>query len=335
MTVQSPSAPVSVVVPTFNHARFVTEAVESVLRQTRPPAEVLVVDDGSTDDTADRLARFGSRIRYLRQANAGVSAARNHGVREATKEYVAFLDSDDVWHPEKLERQMAILERAPNVGLVGTGTFDWPAAAFQVVDGSSELRRVTWEDLVVRNQLTTSSVVVRTDVLRRAGPFDTAIQGPEDRDVWLRVAALAPVANLPAALVGYRAVAGSVSRHAIRCQAGMLRILAKVDAAGGWHGRRWLRRKAYSYAYHSCSYIHGAAGNYRTAVGNVVRSFLWYPLPYPKGLTEVPLERPRRLAVHLLRLARLKAPDVPPEESFPVDCPNALGAAPALLPAGV
>lgn len=332
------SLSVSVVIPTFNHARFVAEAVESVLRQTRPPAEILVVDDGSTDDTAARLAPYEGRIRYLRQPNSGVSAARNQGVRAAAGTFVAFLDSDDVWHPEKLERQMAVLERSPHLGLIGTGTFDWPAERFPAAGRSPELQPVTWEDLVVQNRLTTSSVAVRADLLRRAGPFDPGIQGPEDRDAWLRVVALAPGANLPLPLVGYRAVAGSVSRHAVRCQAGMLRILEKVDAAGGWGGRRRLRRRAYSYAYHSCSYIHGAAGNWWTAAWNSVRSFLWYPLPYPRSLTEVGLERPRRLAVHLLRLARLKAPDSAPADSFPTGRPNALQAAPArpeFAPAGV
>ncbi|MBL9078203.1 MAG: glycosyltransferase family 2 protein [Planctomycetes bacterium] len=97
---------VSVVIPTYNRARLLARAIDSVLAQTQPAAEVLVVDDGSTDDTAAVVARYGTAVRYLSQRNAGVSAARNHGVRQARCEWVAFLDSDDFWLPEKLARQL-------------------------------------------------------------------------------------------------------------------------------------------------------------------------------------------------------------------------------------
>src|SRR5205085_8827028 len=102
-----------------------------------------------------------------------------------------------------------------------------------------------------RNYLTTSSVVVRREVLDRAGRFDSTLQGPEDRDLWIRVAEAAPIANLDLCLTGYRDVVGSVSKQAERCEAGMLRILSKLDAQKVWRGRWLLRRKAYSYVYHS------------------------------------------------------------------------------------
>ena len=101
---------VSVVIPTYNYAHFVTGAVESALAQTYPDREVIVVDDGSTDDTRDRLAPFEGRIRYIHQENQGLSAARNTGIRAARGALVAFLDSDDLWHPEKLAVQARYLE---------------------------------------------------------------------------------------------------------------------------------------------------------------------------------------------------------------------------------
>src|SRR4051794_8654152 len=94
---------VAVIIPTFNYARFVGRAVQSVLDQTFPPAEVIVVDDGSTDATAGVLESFGSRITVLRQQNRGVAAARNLGVRHSTAPLLAFLDADDLWLPRKLE----------------------------------------------------------------------------------------------------------------------------------------------------------------------------------------------------------------------------------------
>src|SRR5688572_5767710 len=104
---------VSVVIPTYNYGHLVAEAVDSALAQTYPAVEVLVVDDGSTDDTWDRLARYGDRIRCVRQANAGLSAARNTGIRAAHGEYVALLDSDDAFHPRKLDLQMRYLTSRP------------------------------------------------------------------------------------------------------------------------------------------------------------------------------------------------------------------------------
>src|SRR4051794_37497436 len=117
---------VSAIIPTYNSGPLVVEAVQSVLAQTRPADEIIVVDDGSTDDTAERLASFGDRIIYHRQTNRRVAAARNTGLRMSTGDFVAFLDADDAWHPQKLERQLAVLNFRPEIGLLATGVSDWP-----------------------------------------------------------------------------------------------------------------------------------------------------------------------------------------------------------------
>ena len=101
---------VSVVMAAYNYAPYISEAIESVLAQTRPPLDVIVVDDGSTDATPEVLAAFGDRIRVLRQTNQGASAARNRGIEAARGEYIAFIDADDVWKPRKLELQMALFD---------------------------------------------------------------------------------------------------------------------------------------------------------------------------------------------------------------------------------
>ena len=308
MTENPKPAPVSVVIPTYNSARFVTQAIDSLLAQTAPPAEIIVVDDGSTDDTRDRLLPYRGRILYLPQQNGGVSAARNHGVQRATGAFVAFLDADDVWHPRKLELQMEAFRRQPELGLLGTDCFDWPARSFPEVNPATAtgVDVIPWEWLVVRNYLSTSSVVVRRALLERVGPFDTGMQGPEDRDLWLRVAEIAPVGNLHLPLMGYRLVPGSVSKQAHRCQAGMRRILDRVGERRGWGGRWWLRRKAHSYIDHSCAYLFDAAGNRGTALLNLVQSFAWYPFPYRRDEVATRFERPKRLLVVLLRLLGLK-----------------------------
>ena len=110
-------APVSCIVPVFNGERFLGEALESILAQTASPAEILVVDDGSTDATPAVAARFEGRIRYVSQSNAGPAAARNHGLRISTGEFIAFLDADDVWLPQKLALQLARFRERPELGL--------------------------------------------------------------------------------------------------------------------------------------------------------------------------------------------------------------------------
>src|SRR5262249_22986841 len=207
------SASVSVAIPSYNSGHMVTEAIDSVLAQTVVPDEIIVVDDGSKDDTRERLAHCGERIRYIHQSNQGVAAARNRGVQEAHGDHVAFLDADDVWHPRKLDLQLRALAGRADLGLVGTSSFDWPAERLPEPDvlRGGELMVVPWEQLAVRNVFVTSSLLVRRDVLQRVGPFDTRLQGPEDHDLWLRIAEVAEVANLPLPLTGYRYVTGSLS----------------------------------------------------------------------------------------------------------------------------
>src|SRR3989442_15842469 len=122
--------PVSVVIPTYNRGDMIRDAIDSVLGQTVVPSQIVVIDDGSSDDTEARLKSYGARVLYRRQANAGPSAARNHGVRLATERFVAFIDADDVWHPRKLELQLLHMRRDPELGLLATEQFDWRCAAF-------------------------------------------------------------------------------------------------------------------------------------------------------------------------------------------------------------
>lgn len=116
-----PAAPrTSVVIPTYNRARFLLEALSSVLAQSRAPLEIIVVDDGSTDDTHEVVQSFGNRVIYIHQTNAGVSAARNTGIAAARGEFIAMLDSDDIWEPDHLQVTEAVLDAAPDVALVFT-----------------------------------------------------------------------------------------------------------------------------------------------------------------------------------------------------------------------
>jgi glycosyltransferase involved in cell wall biosynthesis len=277
---------VSVVIPTFNCVQYLPEAIESVFAQTHVPHEVIVVDDGSTDGTEEQLRNYAGRIRFFRKENGGVSTARNMALREATGDLIAFLDSDDVWHPRKLEMQVACLRKNPDVGLLGARMIDWPQQEFREIAEEMQegkMIAIPFETLAVKNVFITSTVVVRRSITEKVGEFDPTLRGPEDYDYWLRCLQVTRTANLNLSLAGYRTVPGSLGQQAISMEAGMRRILEKLEKADLWKGRWLLRRRAYSYFYLSCGYMYYAA-NYRgPAFGKLLRSFVCYPMPFRNG----------------------------------------------------
>lgn len=184
---------VTALIPTYNCAAYVADAVESVLAQTYPVHEILVVDDGSTDHTAEVLARFGDRIRYIRQVNAGPPAARNTGISQATGDFIALLDSDDLWVPEKLRLQMEYFDQHPACGLVYSDmkTFDQTGIIEESVKASRNLTLPSgsiFSQLWAETLFQTSSVVIRKECFDTAGLFDTMLRMGDDYEIFLRIA---------------------------------------------------------------------------------------------------------------------------------------------------
>ncbi len=239
--------PVAVVIPAYNAQRFIEEALESVRAQTAEPAEVIVVDDGSTDRTAAIARASGATV--LAQPNMGVAAARNTAIRSTVQPWVAFLDADDVWEPQKLEAQWAAIQACPDVGAVFTdfiefnvegslgGTFFsrkahyWAmkrvAVAPGVLDCDAEsLRRQFLEG----NFIAPSTMLVRRDLLLQIGLFDTTLSHLEDRDCWLRLLAVSTMAVVERPLMRSRIHESNLTHDKFRMNvAGILlteRILA-------------------------------------------------------------------------------------------------------------
>jgi glycosyltransferase involved in cell wall biosynthesis len=212
---------ISTIIPAFRAARTIGRAVDSVLAQTRPPEEIVVVDDGSPDDLAAALRSYGDRVRLIRKANGGAGSARNFGIARSRGDLIAFLDADDYWEPCKLERQLAILESEPRVGLVSARYFNQevgrprtlplpvdPRLHDQVLTGTGA------RTFAIAKRIWTSTVVVRRNVLG-IHRFDEGLRTAEDVDLWVRLVSAAPVYMFGAPLATAVLEAGSLSRSDI------------------------------------------------------------------------------------------------------------------------
>jgi teichuronic acid biosynthesis glycosyltransferase TuaG len=229
---------VSVVMPAYNAGRYVTESVRSVQAQSYAGWELIIVDDGSTDDTAEvavGLAASDSRVRYVRRENGGQAAARNTGLREARGDVVAFLDSDDLWLPGKLERQLEVLDEtgADLVYCDGYIFFEdgspERAGFFAVVPGAADGPTML-KLLYAYNRIATLSVLVRRQALDRVGPFDESrrIQNCEDYELWLRMArAGCSFYGMPDRLMRYRRHSASTTYRESRLLKPMVEVAKK------------------------------------------------------------------------------------------------------------
>lgn len=193
---------ISVVIPTYNRASLLVRALTSVAAQTYRDTEVIVVDDGSTDGTAEVVRAIPLSVRYLRQAHAGVSAARNRGVGAARGEWIAFLDSDDEWRAEKLARQVAFI--AAHGGLDACQTDEiWIRHGRRVNPGRRH-RKPSGDIFLPSLDLclvSPSAAMLRRSTFERLGGFDEGLPACEDYDLWLRLAVDTPVYLIPEPLV--------------------------------------------------------------------------------------------------------------------------------------
>jgi len=165
---------ISIVIPCFNSAHCLRETLEHALAQTAPAHEILIVDDGSTDDTPELVRSFGDRVRYLRQQNRGPAAARNHAIEQATGDWIAFLDHDDLFLPEKLARQGAIAEAHPELVAIYSGfTYLYPDGSR--ADAAAFPARDLWPALRYRTPILPSSAMVRRSALRQTASWPRSV----------------------------------------------------------------------------------------------------------------------------------------------------------------
>jgi glycosyltransferase involved in cell wall biosynthesis len=250
---------VSVIVPAFNAERFIERTLNSALNQTCDSFEVIVVDDGSTDRTAalvEKVAARDGRVRLIQTKNSGVAAARNLGISQARGSLIAPLDADDLWHPDKLTRQLAIMRALPQrVGLVYCWTVDIDENDFIIppIRNKCIARGNVVEELAARNNFIESGSVplIRRSCLDAVGGYDPNLKGNEDWKLYLALAEICEFAVLPAHLVGYRQSSMTTSRNIGEMERG-------IDDVERWILSKWpnlraeVRRQMF---YHSNSYL--------------------------------------------------------------------------------
>jgi GT2 family glycosyltransferase len=208
---------VSVIIPAFNVAAWIGETIQSVLRQSYRPIEVIVVDDGSTDDTALVAGKFGNALTYLRQPNAGVGAARNTGFKASRGDLIAFVDADDLWLPGKLEEQVALLKSKPEFGWVYTDAFIVDHTAGKVLDRVGRTHSLPDGDiagsLLLNNFIACPTPLIRRSLLARVGGFDErrSLTVAADWLMWLRLAVDSPAGCVRTVLASVRSHPASMT----------------------------------------------------------------------------------------------------------------------------
>lgn len=237
-----PPITISAVIPAYNSAKFIRAAISSIQAQTHPVDEIIVVDDGSTDDTENVVAQISDSIVYCKQANQGPSAARNRGIALAKGDWIAFLDADDQWTPDKIAKQLAILELHPELKLISGDMAEIDnddrlitasvlakhnfLESFQQLAGRPIPNALAV--LVKKNFIPTGTVLVKRDTILVAGSFSTAIRFGEDLEMWAKIATNHPISCLPEVLMLRRQHGSNATQESERMLIDLTKVMASL-----------------------------------------------------------------------------------------------------------
>ena len=273
---------VAVVIPVYNGERFIRRALDSILRQTHPAAEIVVVDDGSTDNTREIVAEYGSAVTLLQQQKAGPAKARNAGVRVTTAEFIAFLDADDWWEPAKLEKQLQAFAAHPDAVLNYTGLRmvdeaagthkDEPPVAPEVLE-----QRLRW----MNRNMPPSCVMVRRSAFDQVGGFNERQIGCEDWCLWFNLRVVGRFCICAEPLTDYRVSSGGLSGDATHMFNDFMKMLDDVllQDLSGLQRMIWRRRIVSFQAFMALRTARGA-GNKAEEMRYMKKSLLTWPSPF-------------------------------------------------------
>jgi glycosyltransferase involved in cell wall biosynthesis len=253
---------VSIIIPAYNKAELTVKTVDSVLNQTYPNVEVIVVDDGSTDNTKQAMAAYGNRVKYFYKENGGACSARNYGLKNAQGEYIGFLDCDDVYEPAKVEEAVSYLMKNPRFGFLHT------AAAFideqdRVVGHYSHPKSVyegkIANRLILGNYICNSTSLIRRGCLEKVGGFDESIFIPADWDLSLRLAREFEAGYIDKPLTRYRVTGNYTFNNLSKAHDEEFKVINKFFDLSG-DNRGLLKNKAFSnfyFRYAECFLLRG------------------------------------------------------------------------------
>jgi glycosyltransferase involved in cell wall biosynthesis len=275
-------AKVDIVIPAYNAARFLPAALESVLTQTFTDWRILLVDDGSTDHTSEIVSpfadRLGPKLLYIKQENRGLPAARNSAIRHSSAEFLALLDADDVWLPDRLAETVRRFDR-PEIGLV-YGFVSRIDAEGNLVTTHDQMKRHAEGRIASSIYMRTIDLPCPTVTFRRecvdlVGGFDESMRATEDRDLWLRIAQHYEVARVPKVIAFYRISPGAMTSDTERMFNAQLRFLEKHYGSPGCN--RKARRIATSSLYRQRAEALGDRRQQFDALRSVFRALMLYP----------------------------------------------------------
>ena len=243
---------VSIIIPCFNYAHFLPTTIESALGQTYNNCEIIVVDDGSTDNTAEVAQNFGDSVKYIYQENAGLSAARNTGIKNAKGEYMVFLDSDDMIKQQMVATSMDAIERLGDGFGIVASTQTWIDKEGKAIDIPNvfpvEECEITALDLLIRNRFPVTSLV-SSKVFEQCGLFDEELKSSEDRDMWVRAAVSGiRIVRLKGSLFIARRHGNNMSSDGLMQAKSIKRVQDKALAGGaltGWSKIYRLKVRSY------------------------------------------------------------------------------------------
>jgi glycosyltransferase involved in cell wall biosynthesis len=275
---------VDVIIPAYNAAKYLPVAIESVMAQSFEDWQIVLVDDGSTDNTAEIVApyleRLGTKLKYVYQPNGGLPAARNTAIRNSSSEFLALLDADDVWLPHRLTESLRYFEGRPKVGL-NYGSVARINPEGEVLGTYHEIQRhgegrIAPYIYMRSVQLPCPTVTFRRACVEEVGLFDETLRASEDRDMWFRIALKWEVAVVPQVLAYYRTSPNSMTTDPDRMLRAQMQFIEKHYGAPGC-GRRE-RRVALSGCYRQRAEALAIRGENRAALGSAVRAVGYYPL---------------------------------------------------------
>ena len=311
---------VSVIIPTYNCAEYLPQAIESILAQTYKDYEIIVVDDGSSDGTDAVLAKYGDKIRCLRQENQGPGAARNSGIRNSRGTLVAILDADDKWFPQKLEIQCEYMASHEEIGLVFSDANSFDENGTKTVAYNRNYRRVfegqVFDKLILKNFIGSNTIMVRKECLDEVGLFAENTMVAEDWHLWLRIAKRYFIGYIDQPLVMYRLSPGTLTANSAKAYPYRIQVMEEILSlySDYFECRTWLVRRARGGVLMRYGYSLFDAGDYPEARRKLVMSVRHNPLQLKAYIYLLGLLVPKGLKGHISRLkARLGIAFMPAE----------------------